>query len=63
MTAGRDFRIKIYDHTFKKYLKRKCSKVVFIVIKICSSSYNCNLSLLNWYLLRVELQQAPPSIL
>ena len=29
---------KIYDNTFKKSLRRKCSKVIFITIKICSAS-------------------------
>ena len=26
-------------NTFKKSLRRKCSKVIFITIKICSASY------------------------
>ena len=36
-------RTKIYDNTFKKCLRRKCSKVIFITIKICSASwlYSC----------------------
>ena len=32
-------RIKIYDNTFKKSLRKKYSKVIFITIKICSSNY------------------------
>ena len=32
-------RLKIYDNTFKKSLRRKCLKVIFITIKICSASY------------------------
>ena len=32
-------RLKIYDNTFKKSLRRKCWEVIFITIKICSASY------------------------
>ena len=38
----------------KKSLRRKCSKVIIITIKICSASYY-NLLLLNWYLFGVEM--------
>ena len=39
MTAARVIRIKIYDNTLKTSLRRKCSKVIFITIKIYSASY------------------------
>ena len=47
----RFIRIKIYDNTFKNSLRRKGWKVIFITIKICSASY----IVLNWYLLKVEM--------
>ena len=31
--------IKIYDNTLKNSLRRKCSKVIFIAIKIVIASY------------------------
>ena len=31
--------MKLYDNTFKKSSRRKCSKVIFIIIKICRTSY------------------------
>ena len=34
----RFIRIKIYNNSFKKLLRRKCSKVNFIAIKICSAN-------------------------
>ena len=34
----RFIRIKIYNNSFKKSLRRKCSKVNFIAIKICSAN-------------------------
>ena len=30
---------KIYDNTFKKFLVRKCSQVMFAIIKVRSASY------------------------
>ena len=46
--------IKIYDNTFKKSLRRKCSKVIFITIK--NLQYRLyNLLLLNCYLLGVKM--------
>ena len=47
----RFIRIKIYGNTFKNSLRRRGSKVIFITIKICSASY----IVLNWYLLKVEM--------
>ena len=47
----RFIRIKIYENTFKNSLRRKGWKVIFITIKICSASY----IVLNWYLLKVEM--------
>ena len=41
-----------YDNTFKRSLRKKCSKVNFVTIKICQLY---NLLLLNWYLLGVEI--------
>ena len=34
----RFIRIKIYNNSFKKLLRRKCSKINFIAIKICSAN-------------------------
>ena len=47
----RFIRIKIYGNTFKNSLRRRGSKVIFITIKICSASF----IVLNWYLLKVEM--------
>ena len=47
----RFIRIKIYGNTFKNSLRRRGSKVIFITIKICSASF----VVLNWYLLKVEM--------
>ena len=55
MPAARVSRIKIYDNTFKNSLGRKCSKVIFITIKICRASYIINLLLFNWYFLGMEI--------
>ena len=52
MTAARvdtHYEDEAYDNTFKRSLRKKCSKVNFVTIKICQLY---NLLLLNWGPLR-----------
>ena len=39
MAAARVVPIKIYDNTSKTSLGGKCSKDIFIAVKICSANY------------------------
>ena len=55
MTADTLYEDKDLWQYFQKVLRRKCSKVIFITMKICSTGWLCNFLLLNWYLLGVEM--------
>ena len=53
MTAARVNCLSgIYGNTFKTFLRRKCSKVIFITIKICSASYIIKFVVVDLVLLR-----------
>ena len=53
MTAARvNCPSGIYDNTFKMSLRRKCSKVIFTTIKICSASYIIKFVVVDLVLLR-----------